>query len=331
MRVSSLASVLENYEVLMALWEDAKDIAYARNRIAGVQYQINSFDYLFGVSVGECILKHTDNLSKTLQNPKLTANDAHTIADLTHKTLERLRNDKTFDMFWERVILRQTKLGLNEPTLPRKRHAPARYEVGSGSSHFHESPLVYYRTKYYEALDLVMRFISQRFNQPGYAIYFSLQKLLVKAVNREEFSSELEAVVRFYGDDFEKATFEVHLELLGACFVQFETFPVSFSDIVSHMKSLTPAVRCSMSQAFKVLQLILVLPATNAVSERRAFALRRVKNYLRTTMGQKRLNNLMTLHVHKGRSDQLDLRVCVNECVECNDHREQRIAKFSLS
>ena len=36
----------------------------------------------------------------------------------------------------------------------------------------------------------------------------------------------------------------------------------------------------------------IVLPATNAVSERCASALRRVKTYLRTTMSQTKLNNI---------------------------------------
>ena len=53
--------------------------------------------------------------------------------------------------------------------------------------------------------------------------------------------------------------------------------------------------------------------ATNATSERSFSALRRVKSYLRTTMGQQRLNYLMLLHVHKERTDNLDLRSVLNE------------------
>ena len=56
----------------------------------------------------------------------------------------------------------------------------------------------------------------------------------------------------------------------------------------------------------KLVRLLLVMPATNAVSERSASALRRVKTYLRTTMCDARLNNLV-LHVHKDRCDSLVL------------------------
>ena len=44
---------------------------------------MSTFNFVFGVVLGERILKHTDNLSKTLQNPSLTAADAKSITDLT--------------------------------------------------------------------------------------------------------------------------------------------------------------------------------------------------------------------------------------------------------
>lgn len=47
------------------------------------------------------------------------------------------------------------------------------------------------------------------------------------------------------------------------------------------------------------MKLLLVLPATNAGSERSFSAVRRVKTYLRTTMSKERLNYLMVLHIHK--------------------------------
>ena len=110
MRASSSESILSNYEVFQAFWEEVKDIAPdadARTRITGVQFHMTTFNYLFGTTLGELILKHTDNLSKTLQNPKLTAADAHSIAELTCSTLEQVRGDESFDLFWEKVILMQ--------------------------------------------------------------------------------------------------------------------------------------------------------------------------------------------------------------------------------
>ena len=72
----------------------------------------------------------------------------------------------------------------------------------------------------------------------------------------------------------------------------------------------------------------MVLPSTNAVSERSASALRRVKTYLRTTMSQLRLNNLMMLSIHKDRTDQINVETIINEFVLANRHRIDIFGRF---
>ena len=86
------------------------------------------------------------------------------------------------------------------------------------------------------------------------------------------------------------------------------------------MKFLSPAMQSGMSEVVKLLTLILVMPATNAVSERSASTLQRVKTYLRTTMHQNCLNHLMVLHVHKDKTDNINLEGCVNEFISLNSH-----------
>ena len=65
----------------------------------------------------------------------------------------------------------------------------------------------------------------------------------------------------------------------------------------------------------------MVMPATKATSERSFSALRRVKNYLRATMTQERLNNLLILHVHKERTDSLDVKEVANDFISNSEHR----------
>ena len=170
-RAASLASVKDNYKVLQELWDEALDIAKeseVRARIIGVQHTMSTFEYFFGLLLGKRILKHTDNLSKTLQNPSLSASDSQEIAELTYKTLASMRNDETFDLFWANVLVQQNHMGINEPALPRKQKAPARFEVGSSESHFPSTPKDLYRQQYFQCLDLIVSLIKNRYNQPGY-------------------------------------------------------------------------------------------------------------------------------------------------------------------
>ncbi len=83
-----------------------------------------------------------------------------------------------------------------------------------------------------------------------------------------------------------------------------------------------------MSQVYGLLQLILVMPATNASSERSFSALRRIQTYLRSTMKQEHLNYLMLLHIHKTRTDEIDLKCIVNEFIDESEHRSSIFSKF---
>ena len=71
------------------------------------------------------------------------------------------------------------------------------------------------------------------------------------------------------------------------------------------------------------------MPVTNAVSERSASALCRVKMPLRKIMSQAHLNNLMLLHIHKEETDKLHLKQCLNTFVVNNEHRLAVFGKYT--
>ena len=75
----------------------------------------------------------------------------------------------------------------------------------------------------------------------------------------------------------------------------------------------------------KVVKLIIVLPATNAVSERSFSALKRVKTYLRSTISDNRLNHLMMLHVHTDKTDRIDIEDICSEFISRNELRRALI------
>ena len=99
-------------------------------------------------------------------------------------------------------------------------------------------------------------------------------------------------------------------------------------DVQVYFQSLSIGQRDLLYQACRVLRLVLVMPATNATSERSFSAQRRVKGYLRSTMSQQRFNNLMVLLVHKERTDSLNEVDIANELVGDSDHRLRMFGKF---
>ena len=126
-------------------------------RIIGVEAQMTRFDFLFGICLGSLLLRHSDNLSSTLQHKRMSAAEGQQIANLTIKVLEGMLSDEQFAAFYHTVFQKQTLAGVTAPSLPRKRCAPSHFEVGSSSTHsFHVSPDDYYYQIYSEVLDHVI-------------------------------------------------------------------------------------------------------------------------------------------------------------------------------
>ena len=77
-RAGSLKRVMDNCLVFQTLWEEVKDSvtdSELRAQVIGVDATVSKFTFLFGLVLAEKLLQHTDNLSKTLQAPSLTASE----------------------------------------------------------------------------------------------------------------------------------------------------------------------------------------------------------------------------------------------------------------
>ena len=159
--------------------------------------QMSTFPYLYGTMLAEMILKHADNLSSTLQHKLMSAAEGPHVAAMTVSTLESVQSDESSDLFWEKVIHKATALKVNKPQLPRCRKRTIRYDEGLSSGDFPETPEAYFRQCCYEALDLIILYyiIQNRFDQPGYKIYHSLETLLMKACNQDQWEEDLEEVL----------------------------------------------------------------------------------------------------------------------------------------
>ena len=187
-----------------------------------------------------------------------------------------------------------------------------------------------YRRKYYAVLGTVVSCIKERFEQPDYEIYSSssLGKLLVKAAMAKSYDEEFVTVTTFYRDDINSDLLSVQLKTLPAVIRSSDELVNTFYDVRNLVKELKQPLKALISEVVKIIKLIIVMPATNAVSERSFSAMRRLFTYLQTNMGPNRLNNTMVLHVHKERLDQLSLIEIANDFVKGSDHRKTVFGSF---
>ena len=61
------------------------------------------FKFYFRFQLGRKIYAHTNNLSKTLHQERMSAIKGKSLADLTVQTLDRIRNDRDYNLLYESV------------------------------------------------------------------------------------------------------------------------------------------------------------------------------------------------------------------------------------
>ena len=155
-----------------------------------------------------------------------------------------------------------------------------------------------------------------------------LQKLETILLETNPKREIVQDACRFYGTDLNQDRLLAQLMSLHS--TKQDGSIDDFKSLISYLKGLNAVEREYYSEVIKVAKLILVMPATNALSERSFSALRRVKTWLRTTIDQVRLNHCMTLHVHKSRTDSLSLIQIGNEFIQRNTSRMHIFGQYDL-
>ena len=103
---------------------------------------------------------------------------------------------------------------------------------------------------------------------------------------------------------------------------------IVLTDLIKYFKSLSKPNIEYLSEVCKVMKLILIPSATNATSERSFSKLRMIKDYLKSTMTQKRLNHFMIFNIYPEYVDQIDIVEVAKEFVSRNENRRRTFGHF---
>ena len=90
----------------------------------------------------------------------------------------------------------------------------------------------------------------------------------------------------------------------------------------------TPVTKTLLGEVHKLLRMYLTLPVSSATSEGTFSALRRFKNYLRSTTKKDRLNNCLLMHCHKSITYTLDTVKIAKRFACANEQRKGHFGKF---
>ena len=99
-RACCFQRILDNYAALLQEWTiDEKLQSHIPGRIIGCRAQMNTFDFFFGLNLKQRLFSQTDNLSRTLQQTKMSALSGKRVAYLTKDVLQKMWNDMSFRSF----------------------------------------------------------------------------------------------------------------------------------------------------------------------------------------------------------------------------------------
>ena len=251
-RASCFQRILDNYTALLQEWTislDEKLQSDIRGRIIGCQAQMNTFDFFFGLNLGQRLFSHTDNLSKTLQQTKMSAVSGKRVAVLTKEVLKKIRDDMSFNSFYDAVLLKSKNYpSMTEPMLPRRTRAPRRIEIGTGDPTYRATARDYYRRIYFEAID-------QRFDQPIFDTYARMESLLLNTLNSQDNSTELQFMKQFYDDDVDIEMLTAQMEILKVLLKDGDF--LCFDDIMVKIKELLTPERKMINEVITVCKLML--------------------------------------------------------------------------
>ena len=70
-----------------------------------------------------------------------------------------------------------------------------------------------------------------------------------------------------------------------------------------------------------MMKIILIAPATNAISERHFSTLKRVKTSIRSKMTDSRLDGYLLIHTYKEELDEIDIKLFTNKFIKIKESR----------
>jgi len=186
--------------------------------------------------------------------------------ELTKKTIETMRNDQSFVLFYETTVRKAEKHDfIQEPSLSRKGKEPnysiLQYLDGTTSAVAnctHATPQDYFRRIYFEANDCIIV-------APCFDVFATMETLLLKAIAGEEINDELAWMHSRYADDVDATALKTELLVFKQI---FKEKPNHFDDILKAMEETISETRLLFPNVMIIIQLLLINPATSATPER---------------------------------------------------------------
>lgn len=314
MRVAAIRAVIGQYEeVLQSLEEMAASGSSDTCRTArGLLERFQKGQVVLGLFLASQVLEHLECLNRSLQSKTATVTGMMAAVDCVRKTFQVKRSDETFHQIYTTVCAKICELDIEPVQMPHIRRPPQRY-TGNAPAFRPTSTEEYFRIEFFKLLDAVDVQLAERFDQDSFHTLSKLERVLI--------SGKVEDVSSY--PELNHHSLEVQLAMFK---LQYPCSTVT--EVAETLRNMLPEVRALFTEVEVLVRLLLVVPCSSAEAERSFSALRRLKTWLRSSMKQRRLNNVAVCHIHQDKLDQLNVKEIGESFVSKSDKRRHIFGSF---
>lgn len=204
-------------------------------------------------------------------------------------------------------------LHLKVPKLGRPSHTPLRYRQTAAEEELSNSTHVMWRRAFFEAIDVVVTELKQRFDQPGMKIACARERLLVAAAKQSPV--EIQPLPPCFNEKRLTIQLSILSDLCENKYVE------TVADVAAVLAFMQRETRRVSNEVEKLISLVLCLPISVAGSERAFSFLRILKTWLRSTSTQERLTHLALMKAHRNILDEIEILELMREFISKTPER----------
>jgi hypothetical protein len=256
-------------------------------------------------------------VARELQRVGIRAVAATESISLLTTTLEKLRTDVEIERLLQMVDSAVTLLHLKVPKLGRPSHTPLRYRQTAAEEELSNSTHVMWRRAFFEAIDVVVTELKQRFDQPGMKIACARERLLVAAAKQSPV--EIQPSPLDLPPCFNEKRLTIQLSILSD--LCENKYVETVADVAAVLAFMQRETRRVSNEVEKLISLVLCLPISVAGSERAFSFLRILKTWLRSTSTQERLTHLGLMKAHRNILDEIEILELMREFISKTPER----------
>jgi hypothetical protein len=267
---------------------------------------MEKFDTLFNILMMNMLFEKTNILNEALQKKSLTLQNALTFAEIVIAQLVEMTVDaKTFNDLFDQSLSLADEYGIVPPT---SRFLPGRLRSEQEDKRSQIDPREYYKSIFDKSVDAFVQHLSEKFNTENYKPLIVIVNIFTSQELIE--SQDLFFDLSIYRDDIDfNATVNEY-----KVWREFKNKEALSITNMSNVKKIfvEKSLKSVFPNLFTLLSIYLTMPVTSVECERSFSVLKRLKSWLRTTMGQVRLSSLSIIQIHSEAASKLDLNKIVD-------------------